>query len=378
MSLNYSKKEESSFLSETKFRISVKSVYGQSSDNKLIFGDNFESMKILLQDYNMAGKIDLVYIDPPFATNNIFKFSEKRTSTISNSDSDQIAYTDVLNHDEYLEFLFKRLILIRELMAEHSSIYLHIDYKIGHYVKILMDKIFGKSNFRNDITRIKCNPKNFKRKGYGNIKDLILFYSKNSDFVWNEPMAPFSDKDIEILYPKIDKQGRRYTTVPLHAPGETKIGKSGQEWNGIKPPIGRHWRYDFKILNELNEKGLIEWSKNDNPRKIVYATEALKKGKRLQDIWDFKDMQYPDYPTEKNVDLLKTIIRTSSEKNSLVFDCFAGSSTTLVAAEALQRKWIGIDNSKAGIQVSLKKLIGDENQLFKPSFQYLELNDSYV
>ena len=161
--------------------------------NKLIFGNNLKVLKALLDTYK--SKVDLIYIDPPFATNNSFTIGETRVSTISNSHSDKIAYSDNLTGELFLEFLRERLILIRELMSEKASIYLHIDYKIGHYVKIIMDEVFGAENFRNDITRIKCNPKNFKRKAYGNIKDMILFYSKSKNNTWNEPKDKFTKEN---------------------------------------------------------------------------------------------------------------------------------------------------------------------------------------
>jgi len=182
--------------------------------------------------------------------------------------------------------LRKRLILLREILAEDGSIYVHIDYKIGHYVKVIMDEVFGKENFINDITRIKCNPKNFDRKGFGNIKDLILFYSKGASYIWNEPREEFTDEDIKRLFPKVDKDGRRYTTTPLHAPGETRNGPTGRPWKGLKPPKGRHWRYSPEELTRLDKEGLIEWSSTGNPRKKIYADEMLGKGKKRQDIWD--------------------------------------------------------------------------------------------
>jgi len=348
-------------------------IQGAECKNKIIKGDNINVMQALLQYYDVRGKIDLVYIDPPFSTNNVFRYSETRTSTISSSSSDDVAYSDKLRGTDFLEFLRERLVFIRELMANHGSIYLHIDYKIGHYVKIVMDEIFGQSNFRNDIARIKCNPKNFDRKGYSNVKDLILFYTKSSDFVWNEPTQKLTGRDIEKLFPKKDKSGRRYTTTPLHAPGETTNGNTGKEWKGLMPPKGRHWRYDPAVLDDMDKNGLIEWSNTGNPRKILYADEALLKGKRLQDIWEFKDPPYPVYPTEKNLELLKTIIRTSSDPGQMVFDCFCGSGTTLLAAHELRRNWIGIDNSSAAIEATIKKLT-PEKYLFDvgPNYEYLE------
>ena len=134
-----------------------------------------------------------------------------------------------------------------------------------------MDEIFGEDNFINDITRIKCNPKNFSRKAYGNIKDMILFYSKTEKYVWNEAKESMSDSDIQRLFSKTDANGRRYTTIPLHAPGETRNGVTGQPWKGLKPPKGRHWRTDPAELSKLDNQGLIEWSKTGNPRKIIFA-----------------------------------------------------------------------------------------------------------
>ena len=190
-------KEILNFISNSQFSIPFK------NNNSLINGNNREVLSLLLHKYNMAGKIDLIYIDPPFATNGTFTIGEERTSTISGSREDAIAYTDTLLGEEFLEFLRERLILARELLSDKGSIYLHIDYKIGHYVKIIMDEIFGIKNFKNDITRIKCNPKNFSRKAYGNIKDLILFYSKTDTPIWNEPFMQYSEEDIAKLYKKI-------------------------------------------------------------------------------------------------------------------------------------------------------------------------------
>ncbi|MCW7075377.1 MAG: site-specific DNA-methyltransferase [Candidatus Methanospirare jalkutatii] len=330
-------------------------------NNMLIFGDNLPVLKTLLSDPSIRGKIKLIYIDPPFATNHNFRVGKSRTATISASEEDETAYIDRLHGSEYFEFLRERLILMRELLADDGSIYVHIDCKIGHYVKILMDEIFGEENFINDITRIKCNPKNFPRKAYGNIKDMILFYSKTDKYIWNDPREPYTQEDIEKLFPKIDENGRRYTTVPLHAPGETKNGTTGKSWRGMLPPKGRHWRYPPEVLEELDKKGLIEWSKRGVPRLKIYADEFIKKGKRRQDIWEFKDPQYPSYPTEKNLDMHKVIIEASSNSGDIVLDAFAGSGTTLVAAEMLGRRWIGIDNSPYAIKISIRRLLKMKN-----------------
>jgi adenine-specific DNA-methyltransferase len=340
--------------------------------NILINGDNLKGLRYLLDDSKIKGKIDLCYIDPPFATNGNFTITNGRASTISNSRNGNIAYSDKLTGIEFINFLKERLLLIKNLLSDEGSIYLHIDCKIGHYVKVMIDEVFGIENFRNDITRIKCNPKNFKRTGYGNIKDLILFYSKGAKPIWHEPKEKYSEQDIDRLFKK-DKGGRRYTTVPIHAPGETINGKSNQPFKGMMPPAGRHWRTDVETLEQWDKDGLIEWSKTGNPRKIIFADE--KEGKRVQDIWEYKDPQYPTYPTEKNQDILDLIIKTSSNKGSIVLDCFCGSGTTLKSAHTLERQWIGIDQSELAIKATIEKISNIKGDLFvsKPEFELIDL-----
>jgi adenine-specific DNA-methyltransferase len=259
---------------------------------------------------------------------------------------------------DYLESLRKRLIFLRELLADDGSIYVHVDCRVGHYVKILMDEVFGEEHFINDIARIKCNPKNFLRRAYGNIKDVVLFYSKKHDYVWNDPRQPFTDDDILRLFPKVGEDSRRYATNPLHAPGETENGSTGRTWRSMLPPRGRHWRYPPEELDKLDRLGLIEWSNKGIPRKKIYADDYVKKGKKMQDVWNFKDPQFPSYPTEKNLEMLKMIVGSSSDAGDLVLDAYCGSGTTLVAAEELGRRWVGIDDSTSSISTAAKRMLG--------------------
>ena len=346
--------------------------------NLLIKSDNLLGLNYLLENRGLEGKIDLVYIDPPFATGGNFTITDGRASTISNSKNGALAYSDKLVGKDFIEFLRTRLELIKLLLSEQGSIYLHIDYKIGHYVKVMMDGVFGIENFRNDITRIKCNPKNFDRLGYGNIKDLILFYTKSSNPVWNEPREKYTQKDIEKLFPKRDKAGRRYTTVPIHAPGETENGKSNQPFKEMLPPKGRHWRTAIETLEKWDSEGLLEWSSTGNPRKIIFADE--RDGKRVQDVWEYKDPQYPTYPTEKNSDMLDLIVLTSSNTNSIVLDCFCGSGTTLKSAQINGRQWIGIDQSEHAIRATSEKLKTIKHDLFiaDPTYEFINLEKSLV
>lgn len=324
-------------------------------DKSYLFqGDNFEVMSGILNAHK--GFIDLVYIDPPYKTNQIFSVSESRANTISRRKNSTVAYCDFMEEDDFLEFMYERLILIYELLSDKGSIYVHMDTKMGHYIKILLDEIFGTKNFKNDITRIKSNPKNFNRKAYGNEKDMVLFYSKNFEKnIWNEIKTALNKEELEKKFTKIDEDGRRYTTVPLHAPGETSSGVTGLEWRGMLPPEGRHWRTSPEELEKMDRMGLIEWSKTGNPRIKKYADEH--KGKKIQDIWKYKDPQNPSYPTQKNNQMLEQIILQSSSDNSVVMDCFAGSGTTLLAAAKYGRKFIGIDSSNVAIEITKNRLI---------------------
>ena len=313
-------------------------------------GDNLDGLRLLAERGIQA---DLVYIDPPFATNNEFLIDDHRANSVSASG--RPAYSDTVRGNDYLEALAKRLHAIRAVMSPTGSIYVHIDVKMEHHVRLLMDDVFGPQNFRNAITRIKCNPKNFDRYSYGNIKDTILFYSVSpGPITWNPQREPLSGDEVARLYPLTDSAGHRYTTTPLHAPGVTENGPTGQPWRGMPPPPGRHWRYAPAKLDDLDAAGLIEWSSTGNPRKIRYASEAA--GKLPQDVWLYKDPQRPAYPTQKNAKLLDRIIRTSSNPGDTLLDCYAGSGGTLLMAARLGRRFIGMDNAPAAQAVIENRL----------------------
>ena len=321
--------------------------------NLFYAGDNLDGLACLAI---LGVSVDLVYIDPPFATNNEFLIDVDRASTVSASG--KLAYADNLEIDDYLEQLLLRLDAIKSVMSSDGSIYVHIDVKMEHYVRLLMDHVFGLRNFRNSITRIKCNPKNFKRHSYGNIKDTILFYSASPNGMkWNPQEEPLSEADVQSLYPLVDATGRHYTTTPLHAPGETRNGPTGAPWRGMLPPPGRHWRYRPDKLDALDAEGLIAWSSTGNPRKIIYADQS--NGKLPQDVWGYKDPQRPTYPTQKNAAMLERIILTSSDPGDTVLDCYAGSGTTLLAAARLGRRFIGMDNAPESQTIIEKRLRGE-------------------
>jgi adenine-specific DNA-methyltransferase len=318
----------------------------RTADNRLCFGDNLPILSAFVNDDDVRGKVRLIYIDPPYATKSIFQ-SRKQAD----------AYTDLLEGAHYLEFLRERMILLRELLAENGSIYVHLDENMAFHAKAIMDEIFGRSNFRNWITRKKCNPKNYTRKTYGNVSDFILFYSKSDEYLWRRPVEAWTEKRATKEYQYTESgTGRRYKKVPIHAPG-SRNGETGKSWRGMFPPPGKHWQYPPATLDKMDAKGEIYWSPTGNPRRKIYLDAS--DGVPVQDIWlDFRDahnqnIRITGYPTEKNPLLLQRIIEASSEEGDLVLDCFSGSGTTLDVAHRLNRRWIGIDNSPEAIKTTL-------------------------
>jgi adenine-specific DNA-methyltransferase len=321
---------------------------GTGDRNRLYFGDNLAILARLFRNPDVCGQVKLVYIDPPFSTDKVYK-SRKQIE----------AYSDTLIGAHYIEFLRRRLILLRELMAEDGSVYVHLDQNMVFHVKVVMDEIFGSENFRNLITRKKCNPKNYTRKTYGNISDHILYYAKSREPIWNRAYVPWSEERAAEEYRHVEPDtGRRYKRVPIHAPG-TRNGATGRPWRGMQPPPGKHWQYPPDKLDELDARGEIYWSPTGNPRRKVYLDQS--RGIPVQDMWlDVKDahnqmIKITGYPTEKPDELLARIITASSNEGDLVLDCFSGAGTTLAVASQLGRRWIGVDNSSEAIATTLRR-----------------------
>ena len=328
--------------------------------NRLIWGDNLLAMQALLSQ-GYEGKINLIYIDPPFDSRADYSYNltiegsefRKEPSVI-----ERLAYKDtwVGGTDSYLDMLYPRLQLMKRLLAEDGVLFLHLDWHVGHYVKAILDEVFGRENFRNEIVRIKCNPKNYTSKAFGNIHDVIFLYSKTEEYFFKRIFTERDPNEVEVDFPLIEKEsGRRYKTAPLHGRGESK-GITGKPWRGLMPPKGNHWRYTPGELDRLDGDGRIEWSATGNPRKKIYANESP--GRAVQDIWmGFKDTSRSEFETQKNAKLLHRIISAGSPDGGIIADLFAGSGTTGTAAEQLGRRWIMCELGKVGIQVSRTRLV---------------------
>ena len=309
--------------------------------NKVYCMDNLELLKQLPDE-----SISLIYCDILYNTGKKFKDYDDNLGT----------------PQEAIEWYKPRLIEMKRVLKKSGSIYIHCDWHLNSYLRVFMDELFGYKMFRNEIIRINCNPKN-NSNNYGRIYDNILFYTKSNKYTFNTPQEPKNESDIIKQFNKIDDNGKRYTTTPLHAKGETINGESGKPWHSsrgiIYPPKNRHWRTTHNNLNELDSKGLIEWSSNNNPRKIIYAEDYLDKN--MQNIFTgFKSMgyenEYVEYDTQKPKSLLDILIRTSSNEGDVVADFFCGSGTSMVVAKELGRQYIGCDINKKAIDITNKRL----------------------
>lgn len=322
-----------------------KGVVGGS--NRLYHADNLGVLASLARDTEIAGKVKLVYIDPPFATATAFQSRQQNH-----------AYDDHLVGPAFVESLRERLIFIHRLLADDGSLYLHLDERMAFHFRIILDEIFGPRGYRNMITRKKCNPKNYTRKTYGNVADYILFYTKGESYVWNRPLEPWTEEKVAKEYQYVDERGRRYKKVPIHAPG-VRNGATGGPWRGMMPPPGKHWQYVPSKLDEFDAAGDIYWSPTGNPRRKVYLEDSG--GVPVQDIWlDMRDahnqnIRVTGYPTQKPDLMLERIIQASSNPGDIVLDCYSGSGTTLAVASKLGRRWIGCDSGSEAIETTLRR-----------------------
>lgn len=313
--------------------------------NSFILDNNIYGLKKLCNIY--AGKIKLIYLDPPYGTGMEFQ-----------SRSLEHAYQDIYGTAAWSEMMRRRLIIMRELLSSDGTIYVHIGHQMLFHLKVIMDEVFGSGNFRNLITRRKCSSKNSTRKQFPNLHDYVLFYSKSKIWLFNQPSVPAKQEWIEKEYTKKDARGL-YKLVPIHAPGH-RNGETGKEWRGMMPPPGKHWQFTPDRLESFEQHGEMHWSKTGNPRRKVYLEDDKKVP--ITDLWDlYRDAHHQSkmitgYPTEKNLDMLKMIVEASTNEGDIVLDPFCGSGTTLHAARDLKRNWLGIDQSFTAAKATVKRM----------------------
>lgn len=345
--------------------------YGEETNgwiNKIFWGDNLQVMSHLLKEYR--GKVQLIYIDPPFDSRADYKKQIKIKNKTAMSDAmsfEEKQYSDIWTNDEYLQFMYERIILIRELLSDTGMLFLECDPTRGHYIKVILDEVFGQENFVNQVIWKRTFSHGDMGQGakhLGRLHDNIFMYRKSSNLKMNTVYTPYSEKYINDFYKYTDEQGRRYRLVSLLGPGGAAKGNPYYEFLGVS----RYWVHSKAKMQELYEKGIIVQTKPGAvPQKKRYLDEAP--GVPLQDIWvDISAVQggaleNQNYPTQKPEALLDRIIRTASNPGDIVFDCFMGSGTTQAVAMKLGRKFIGADINLGSIQTTTKRLINVAKEL---------------
>jgi len=348
----------------------LREVHGAEVDNwrnKIYWGDNLQVMSHLIK--NLRGKIKLVYIDPPFDSKADYKKRIKlRGQTIANDlDAfEEKQYTDIWTNDEYLQFMYERLIIIKELLSDEGSLFLHCDWHKSHFLRCILDEVFGQENFRNEIVWQRFNFHADANK-FGVVHDTILLYTKTQNYIFNKPYVKLNQRYIDSHFSQ-DEDGRYFTLDNPTAPGHGKTG-SPLRFNGklIAPSEGTMWRFKQEIFDEMIAQGKIVFTSTGRPRIKRYLDEI--QGSAVHTVWtDISSVNSQaddrtDYPTQKPIELLTRIINASSMPGDLVMDCFMGSGTTQEVAMALGRKFIGTDINLGAVQIATKRLLSKAAEL---------------
>lgn len=358
-------------------------------ENTLYYGDNLDILSRYIKDES----IDLVYLDPPFKSNQNYNvlFKEQDGSRAASQirvfedtwtwgQDDEEVFADIVTKGgkvadclrafhtflgpcdmlAYLVMMAPRLVELRRVMRPTGSIYLHCDPAASHYLKMLLDAVFGPNLFKNEIIWRRYGAHNDVGQGskhFGRVHDVILFFTKTDECIWNQVFVPLNPEYIKSTYRHIDPEtGRLYTTTPLTGPGGAEKGNPVYEWRGHT----RAWRYNKEKMAALDREGKLYYSKTGYVRQKLYLDES--KGVPVQDEWeDIASLagahsERLGYPTQKPEALLERIIKASSNEGDVVLDPFCGCGTTVAAAQKLGRRWIGIDINYLAITFSSRRV----------------------
>lgn len=360
--------------------------------NKLYFGDNLS----ILRDYIDDESVDLIYLDPPFNSNanyNVLfaeKSGEKSAAQITafedtwhwGIESERAYYETVTEGPEnlssllqtlrtflgqndmmaYLTMMAARLVELNRVLKPTGSIYLHCDPTASHYIKLLLDSVFGARNFRNEIIWQRTSAHANVSQKYGAVHDTIFFYTGSEKYTWNQQYLSYDEAYLKTFFDQTDADGRRYARRDLTA--SMAHASSGQlyEWKGITPPSSRCWAMTKDRMDDLEAKGRIHWPKKEGgmPRLKLYPEDLP--GVPLQDMWTGIRAMHNlsaerlGYPTQKPENLLERIIKSSSNEGDLVLDPFCGCGTAIAVAERLNRRWVGIDITHLAIALMRHRL----------------------
>jgi len=369
--------------------------------NQLYFGDNLD----VLQRYVGDASVDLVYLDPPFNSNANYNVLFKEHDGAEAASQIQ-AFEDTWKWDEhaarayqetveaggklsqalqafrnlvgesdmlaYLSMMAPRLQELRRVLKPTGSIYLHCDPTASHYLKLLMDAVFGAGFFRNEISWKRTSSHSSAKK-FAPIHDTIFYYVASARRKWFEPRTDYEEAYLNKYYKFDDGDGRLHWRADLCAAG-TRKGSSGKPWRGIDPSVkGMHWKFTVERLDELDKEGRIYWPpKGHMPQYKRYRDEL--KGKAVSDFWDDINRINPvgserlGYPTQKPLALLERILQASSDEGDVVLDPFCGCGTTIDAAEKLGRRWIGIDITHLAINLIRHRLLDTYGEEIKETY----------
>lgn len=324
-------------------------------DTRVVYcGDNLEQLAKLPDEC-----VDLIYIDPPFNSNRNYEvFWGETKETRSFEDRHE-------STQAYIEFMRPRCVELVRVLRETGSFYYHCDWHASHYVKVMLDQIFGENQFQNEIVWKRSSAHSDSHR-YGANHDTIFFYTGVKKWTWNKLYTPYDPQYVEQNYRYKDADGRpfRVSDMTANKPG----GDVSYEWTGpdgrkVKPYTGRYWAYSKEKMREMDKAGAIYYRTTGMPMLKHYLDEMP--GVPLQTFWDdIKPVisgseERLGYPTQKPLALLDRIIRASTNENDIVLDAFCGCGTALVAAQNLKRQWIGIDVSPTACRVMAKRLRDD-------------------
>lgn len=353
------------FTSTQYYPAQLKEVHGEEVDgwrNKIFWGDNLQVMSHLLKEFR--GKVDLVYIDPPFDSRADYRkrLTLRKARAESNATTfEEKQYTDIWVNDSYLQFLHERVVLLKELLSKSGTIWLHCDSHKNHHIRCILDEAFGAERFVSEVIWCRATARGNVKVGFSTGHDTILCYSKSTEFYWTPPRLEYTEEYLD-RFNQMDSDGRRYTLDNMNNPNPDRPNLE-YEWNGVT----RVWRVTKEKMAELDAAGKIAYTSSGVARYKRYLDEL--EGRPLTTVWDdiqpvnSQAVERENYPTQKPESLIDRVIKTSCRDNGLVLDCFMGSGTTQAVAMKLGRRFIGADINLGAIQTTTKRLIKVADEL---------------
>jgi len=347
--------------------------------NKAIWGDNkliLSSLKNgpMRQEIEKQGGLKLIYIDPPFDVGADFSMDIEigdESFTKKPNILEEIAYRDTwgMGADSFISMISERLVLMRDLLADDGSIYVHCDWRVSGYLRLVLDEIFGRDRFLNEIVWQRTYSSKAQSIGFGKIHETIFYYAKSDSTSQNQLYLEPDDDYIEKYFNKVDEDGRAFQSVSLTQRGDGPPRTFGDKT--IEPPVGMHWIWGQERIDKAMEEKRITFTSTGFPRLKRFADEWSGQGKPVHSIWDDPEVgplnswhsENVNYPTQKPEALLGRIIEASSNEGDLVADFFCGSGTMAAIAEKLDRKWIVADLGKFAIHTTRKRMIEVQREL---------------